>query len=225
MLIAPKDFSLLPAAATLDVRKQIGVLERQLSRIDGIDQALGAVPEDVSFSLDRDERGVPRRDPVTCCATSGGWRPATRRSAWPPARCATCAGTRRSGTTGALGKSVREEAGGIETVAKVLRYAYEKDPVPGPGGPGRGRRHPPPRGSAAPRPPWGTPPRGDAPVTTLTSLARIEAADLGRAQLIRTVRHVHVSDRPLVFIPLQLAGEPCAPLAAMVAMTGRRRGC
>lgn len=53
-------------------------------------------------------------------------------------------------------------------------------------------------------------------MTVLTSLARIEAASLGRAQLIRTVRHVHVSDRPLVFIPLGLAGEPCAPLAAMV---------
>jgi hypothetical protein len=52
-------------------------------------------------------------------------------------------------------------------------------------------------------------------MTALTSLARIEAAEAGRAQLIRTVRHVHVSDRPLVVIPLQLAGEPCAPLAAM----------
>ena len=53
-------------------------------------------------------------------------------------------------------------------------------------------------------------------MTTLTSLARIEAAVLGRAQLIRAVRHVHVSDRPMVVIPLQLAGEPCAPLAAMI---------
>ena len=53
-------------------------------------------------------------------------------------------------------------------------------------------------------------------MTTLTSLAKIEAVALDRAQLIRTVRHVHVSPRPLVFIPLQLAGEACAPLAAMV---------
>jgi hypothetical protein len=45
-------------------------------------------------------------------------------------------------------------------------------------------------------------------MSTLTSLARIEAADMGRAQLIRTVRHVHVSDRPMVIVPLQLAGEP-----------------
>jgi hypothetical protein len=53
-------------------------------------------------------------------------------------------------------------------------------------------------------------------VTLLTSLARVEAAAAGRARRIRTVRHVHLSDRPLVVIPLQLAGEACAPLAVMV---------
>jgi hypothetical protein len=53
-------------------------------------------------------------------------------------------------------------------------------------------------------------------VTLLTSLARVLAAETGRAQPIRAVRHVHLSQRPLVFIPLQLAGEACAPLAAMV---------
>jgi hypothetical protein len=52
-------------------------------------------------------------------------------------------------------------------------------------------------------------------MTTLTSLARGLAAENGRATLIRTVRHVHVSARPLVFIPLQLAGEANAPLAAL----------
>jgi len=35
------------------------------------------------------------------------------------------------------------------------------------------------------------------------------------------VRHVHVSDRPLVFIPLALAGEANAPLAAMVGDEAR----
>jgi hypothetical protein len=53
-------------------------------------------------------------------------------------------------------------------------------------------------------------------LSALTSLARIEAADRGRALLIRTVRHVHLSDHPMVVVPLQLAGEPCAPLAAMI---------
>ncbi len=53
-------------------------------------------------------------------------------------------------------------------------------------------------------------------MSTLTSLARAIAVDSGRAQPSCAVRHVHVSDRPLVFVPLALAGEANAPLAAMV---------
>jgi hypothetical protein len=53
-------------------------------------------------------------------------------------------------------------------------------------------------------------------VSTLTALARARAVAERVAQPICTVRHVHVSDRPLVLVPLTLAGEACAPLAAMV---------
>jgi hypothetical protein len=52
-------------------------------------------------------------------------------------------------------------------------------------------------------------------VSTLTSLARAIAVASGTAQRTCTVRHVHISQRPLVFIPLALAGEANAPLAAM----------
>jgi hypothetical protein len=52
-------------------------------------------------------------------------------------------------------------------------------------------------------------------MSTLTSLARAKAAETGRAQPVATVRHIHLSDRPLVFVPLALAGEACAPLVAM----------
>jgi hypothetical protein len=52
-------------------------------------------------------------------------------------------------------------------------------------------------------------------MSTLTALARARAAERGRAERICTVRHIHLSGRPLVFIPLTLAGEACAPLAAM----------
>lgn len=51
--------------------------------------------------------------------------------------------------------------------------------------------------------------------STLTSLARAIAAERETAQPVATVRHVHISGRPLVFIPLALAGEANAPLAAM----------
>jgi hypothetical protein len=53
-------------------------------------------------------------------------------------------------------------------------------------------------------------------VSPLTSLARLLAAETGRAQPTKSVRHVHLSDRPLVVVAAQLAGEACAPLAALV---------
>ncbi|GAA3290270.1 hypothetical protein Dvina_02065 [Dactylosporangium vinaceum] len=53
-------------------------------------------------------------------------------------------------------------------------------------------------------------------MTTLTALARALAVRSEAAQPITTVRHVHIADRPLVFIPLTLAGEANAPLAAML---------
>jgi hypothetical protein len=53
-------------------------------------------------------------------------------------------------------------------------------------------------------------------VTALTALARATAVAQGVAQPIATVRHVHLSSRPLVFVPLTLAGEANAPLAALV---------
>ncbi|BBH66296.1 hypothetical protein ACTI_29810 [Actinoplanes sp. OR16] len=53
-------------------------------------------------------------------------------------------------------------------------------------------------------------------MSALTALARAQAVVAGRAQPIATVRHLHVHDHPLVFIPLAMAGEANAPLAAMV---------
>src|SRR4051812_41422790 len=53
-------------------------------------------------------------------------------------------------------------------------------------------------------------------MSTLAALARAEAAAKARAVPLATVRHLHVSERPLVLIPLAMAGEANAPLAAMV---------
>jgi len=53
-------------------------------------------------------------------------------------------------------------------------------------------------------------------LSTLVALARAEAVAAGRAQPIATVRHLHVHERPLVLIPLAMAGEANAPLAALL---------
>ncbi|WP_054813275.1 hypothetical protein [Nocardia arizonensis] len=53
-------------------------------------------------------------------------------------------------------------------------------------------------------------------MSVLTALARVRAAHAGRAEPLATVRHYHLADRPLVLIPLRLAGEAAAPLAVML---------
>ncbi|MFJ4788875.1 hypothetical protein [Streptomyces sp. NPDC088794] len=53
-------------------------------------------------------------------------------------------------------------------------------------------------------------------MSLISTLARLEAVSAGRAQPAATVRHRHLSERPLVFVPLTTAGEAGAPLGALV---------
>ncbi|MGW3497216.1 hypothetical protein [Streptomyces sp. NPDC001020] len=53
-------------------------------------------------------------------------------------------------------------------------------------------------------------------MSLIATLARLEAVRSGRAQPAATVRHRHLSERPLVFVPLTTAGEAGAPLGALV---------
>ncbi|GAA5044123.1 hypothetical protein [Streptomyces similanensis] len=58
-------------------------------------------------------------------------------------------------------------------------------------------------------------------MSLIATLARLEAVHSGRAQPGATVRHRHLSDRPLVFVPLTTAGEAGAPLGALVGADRR----
>ncbi|MHC5701595.1 hypothetical protein HHX38_08205 [Streptomyces sp. PKU-MA01144] len=53
-------------------------------------------------------------------------------------------------------------------------------------------------------------------MSLIGTLARLEAVESGRAQPLATVRHRHLSPRPMVFVPLTTAGEAGAPLGALV---------
>ncbi|MGW4896362.1 hypothetical protein ACWEQL_29535, partial [Kitasatospora sp. NPDC004240] len=53
-------------------------------------------------------------------------------------------------------------------------------------------------------------------MSLLTTLARLEAVRSGRAEPLATVRHRHLSDRPMVVVPLAAAGEAGAPLAVLL---------
>lgn len=50
----------------------------------------------------------------------------------------------------------------------------------------------------------------------MSTLARLEAVQTGRAQPAATVLHRHLSARPLVLVPLTTAGEAGAPLGVLV---------
>ncbi|MFD0269234.1 hypothetical protein ACFVGY_22080 [Streptomyces sp. NPDC127106] len=52
----------------------------------------------------------------------------------------------------------------------------------------------------------------------MDTLARLQAVRSGRAQALATVRHRHLHERPLVFVPLTTAGETGAPLGALVGI-------
>ncbi|MFF9685876.1 hypothetical protein [Streptomyces sp. NPDC014623] len=53
-------------------------------------------------------------------------------------------------------------------------------------------------------------------MSLISTLARLEAVDSGRAQPLATVRHRHLTGEPLVLVPLTTAGEAGAPLGALV---------
>ncbi|MFC8368431.1 hypothetical protein ACFUIT_10680 [Streptomyces sp. NPDC057239] len=52
-------------------------------------------------------------------------------------------------------------------------------------------------------------------MSTLAAVATLRATETGRAERLTTVRHTHLDDRPFVLVPLTLAGEACALLAAL----------
>ncbi|WP_329107716.1 hypothetical protein OG792_04850 [Micromonospora sp. NBC_01699] len=59
-------------------------------------------------------------------------------------------------------------------------------------------------------------------MSTLTALARAQALAAGVAQPTATVRHLHLAERPLVLVPLTMAGEANAPLAMLVGTAPER---
>jgi hypothetical protein len=127
ILICPGNFSNRPVATSLDVRKQLTVLCRQLSRMDRIDALLDLLPPDLTFDLDPDRDGVPQRSPA---AVAGALRQVDARYA--PECLSTCemcffCRDEARGCTAALGRDAREELGGVEHVQTVLRLARGDD--------------------------------------------------------------------------------------------------
>ncbi|MEW2381451.1 hypothetical protein AB0873_05070 [Micromonospora sp. NPDC047707] len=126
VLVCPRDFSNQPMAVLVDVRKQLAVLRRQLSRMTRIDALLAELPATLSFDLAADGTGVPTRSPQSLIDALQEVE--ARYSPECLAACELAYFCRHEarGCTAALGKSVREELGGIERVETALAIARDE---------------------------------------------------------------------------------------------------
>jgi hypothetical protein len=123
VLVCPADFSNSPTAALLDVRKQLTVLRRQLSRLDRIDTLLEMLPSTLSFDLEPNVDGVPQRRPAALVEAIQ-----TIDARYAPeclASCEMCFFCRDEarGRTASLGRDVHDALGAIEDVRTVLSLA------------------------------------------------------------------------------------------------------
>ncbi|WP_446218657.1 hypothetical protein [Micromonospora sp. IBHARD004] len=123
VLVCPRDFSNQPMAVRIDVRKQLAVLRRQLSRMTRIDALLADLPATLSFDFAPDDKGVPTRSPASLVAALEAVE-----ARYAPECLASCelayfCRHEARGCTAALGKSARDEMGGIERVETALAIA------------------------------------------------------------------------------------------------------
>ncbi|WP_432984252.1 hypothetical protein [Dactylosporangium sp. CA-233914] len=123
VLVCPENFSNHAVATKLDVRRQLTVLERQLRRMTRIDELLDPLDDDLTFDLAPDRDGRPTR-PIGELCTAIENIPAR----YSPECLSMCemsyfCRAEALGSTHALGKSVREELGGVESVETALRLA------------------------------------------------------------------------------------------------------
>ncbi|MBF6053504.1 hypothetical protein GO002_16685 [Streptomyces eurocidicus] len=134
LLVCPKDFSNLPAAELVDVRKQVATTRRQLSRLTRVEDIAAALPEGTTFDLRPADDGRTPTRPVAELTAAVEAAPA----AYAPECLAACelafhcrARSRAADAVEVLGRGVRGELGGLTTVGAVLAAARgeEGDPA------------------------------------------------------------------------------------------------
>jgi hypothetical protein len=125
LLVCPRDFSNLPAASAVDIRKQRAVTARQLTRLTRIEDIAETLPEGTCFSPE-----LPAHE-LTAAVESV---PAT----YAPECLSACelafhcrARSRETGAVTSLGRPVRAELGGLTTVEDVLAAARGEAGDPG----------------------------------------------------------------------------------------------
>lgn len=115
VLVCPSNFSLQPVAVSLDVRKQLATLKRQLSRMSSVASLIASLPPSVSFDV-----ALPPDALIdSLAAVDARYAPECLSSCEMSVYCREEA----RGVTAALGRSVRESLGGVEHIAHALDLA------------------------------------------------------------------------------------------------------
>lgn len=118
LLVCPRDFSNLPTASVVDVRKQLSVTRRQLTRLTRIEDIAATLPEGTSFDL---ERCSPTELTAAVDSVTAAYAPECLAACELAFHCRGRA--RSAGAVEALGRGVRGELGGLTTVGAVLAAA------------------------------------------------------------------------------------------------------
>nr|WP_043377080.1 hypothetical protein [Streptomyces mutabilis] len=117
LLVCPKDFSNLPTASTVDMRKQRAVTDRQLARLTRIEDIADTLPDGVCFSPD-----LPAEELTAAVeAVPATYAPECLSACELAFHCR--ARSREAGAVTSLGRPVRAELGGLSTVEEVLAAA------------------------------------------------------------------------------------------------------
>ncbi|MFH8572727.1 hypothetical protein [Streptomyces sp. NPDC017993] len=132
LLVCPKDFSNLPTAAAVDIRKQLATTRRQLARLTRVEEIAAELPERTTFDLRlADDGKTPTRPPEELTeaveAVDAAYAPECLAACELAFHCRKHA--RHAGAVETLGRGVRGELGGMRTVGEVLSASSA---VPGP---------------------------------------------------------------------------------------------
>ncbi|RNL74089.1 hypothetical protein [Streptomyces sp. I6] len=118
LLVCPKDFSNLPTASAVDVRKQLSVTRRQLARLTRVEEIASALPAELSFDM---ESRSPGDLASAVESVPSAYAPECLSACELAFHCRERA--RSAGAVEALGRAVRGELGGLSAVAEVLSAA------------------------------------------------------------------------------------------------------
>ncbi|MFE4024051.1 hypothetical protein ACFXPZ_42825 [Streptomyces sp. NPDC059101] len=126
LLVCPKDFSNLPTAATVDVRKQLATTRRQLTRLTRVEEIAAALPAGTTFDLGLTDDGRTATRPAdelteAVEAVSAAYAPECLAACELAFHCRKR--SRQDGAVEALGRGARGELGGLRTVEEALAAA------------------------------------------------------------------------------------------------------